>query len=160
TWTRAHVRSFHVIELAALDPSALDADDRALAAVPAHGWEALSRGDHVVLGPASLLVAEQGPLGLAKLRIYRRDVWDSFSRGSSLALVRRGSSALCAQPASPELCWEPRTPAERHRSAFLVWTMSSAALVVFASLVLGFAYVAERRRAHSDRIHVLRTLTH
>jgi signal transduction histidine kinase len=159
-WTRAHLRSFHVIELAALEPAALDADDRALAALTAHAWEALGRGDHLVLDKGSLLIAEQGALGPAKLRFYPRDQWEAFSRESSLALVPRAASALCAQPASPELCWEPRTSAERHRPVFLAWTTSSAAIVVFASLALGFAYVAERRRAHSDRIHVLRTLTH
>lgn len=159
-WARAHVRAFHVLELSALDPSALDAADLALSEIPASAWEGLARGDHVVLTRASLLIANHGPLGLAKLRVVPLATWEAFSRGAALALVPRGPIGACAQPASPDLCWEPRTPAERHRSALLACTVSSAVVAFGALSVLAFAYVGERRRLHRDRIHVLRTLTH
>lgn len=159
-WTRAHTRAFHVLELGALVPAALDASDRALASISAHGWEAITRGDRLVLTPASLVVAERGSLGLTKVRVHPRASWDAFVKDAPVALVERSPSALCVRPASPELCWEPRTAAERHRPALLLGTSASAALVVGASFVLGFAYVGERRRVHADRIHVLRTLTH
>lgn len=158
--SRTDARSLHVLELAALDQASLDPVDRALAAIPVHAWEALTRGDRLVSTTSSLLVAEHGPLGLAKLHIHPRSAWDGFARNAPVALVPRGESALCPQRASPELCWEPRTSADRHRPALLAWTTSSAVLVVGASLALGVAYVGERRRLHRDRIHVLRTLTH
>ena len=118
------------------------------------------RGDRIVLTDASLLVAERGSLGLTTLRVYPRAAWESFARGAPLAQAARSPAALCVRPASPELCWEPRAAADRHRPALLFGTGASAALVVCASLALGFAYVGERRRLHGDRIHVLRTLTH
>ena len=159
-WMRTHVRSFHVLELSALDPSALDAADKALSVIPISAWEALARGDHVVITPASLLIANHGPLGLAKLRVVPLAAWEAFSRGAAHALVPRGPTASCSQPASPDLCWEPRTQAERHRSSFFAWTTSSAVVALGALSVLAFAYVGERRRLHRDRVHVLRTLTH
>ena len=159
-WTRAHARSFHVLELAALEPAPLEPPERALAALDARAWEALARGDRLVLTASSLLVAEHGPLGLAKVRVHSRATWESFSHDAALALRPRGRSSICAQPASLELCWETRTAAERHRPAFFAWTTSSAAVVLGASFVLAFAYAGERRRLNADRIHVLRTLTH
>ncbi len=164
-WARAHARAFHVLELAALDASSLEPADRALAAISAGDWEALTRGDRLVLGGNELIVAEHGSLGLTKLRVHPRAAWDSFAQGAPLALVPRAGgasppSALCARPASAALCWETRTMADRHRPALLFGTGASAMLVAIASLALGFAYVGERRRIHGDRIHVLRTLTH
>lgn len=159
-WARAHVRSFHVLELAALDVASLDRDDRALASIPSEAWESLTRGDRVVLTRGSLLVAEHGSLGLTKLRVYPRRAWETFVRAAPFALAPRATSALCARPASQDLCWEPRSVADRHRPALLFGTGASAALVLAASFALGFAYIGERRRIHGDRIHVLRTLTH
>ncbi|MEA2751388.1 MAG: hypothetical protein QOI41_5531, partial [Myxococcales bacterium] len=159
-WIREHARSFHVLELAALDEAALDPADRALAALPSSAWESLTRGDRLVMTASSLVVAEHGPLGLASLRIHPRAAWESFARKRSLALVARGRSALCAHPASSELCWETLTSAERNRSALVAWTTGSALLVFAAAIAVAIVYVAERRRMHADRIHVLRTLTH
>ena len=159
-WAHAHTRSFHVLELGALEPEALDAPDRTLATIPSHAWEGLTRGDRLVLTDAALIVADRGSLGLTKLRVYPRTAWDAFANGVPFALVARSPSALCTRPASPELCWEPRTAADRHRPALLFGTVASASLVVCASFALGFATMGERRRLHGDRIHVLRTLTH
>jgi signal transduction histidine kinase len=149
-----------VIELGALDPATLEPADRVLASIPASAWEGLTRGDRIVLTASSLVVADRGSLGLTTLRVYPRSAWESFARDASLALAARSPAALCVRPASPDLCWEPRSAADRHRPALLLGTSASAALVVGASLALGFAYVGERRRLHADRIHVLRTLTH
>jgi signal transduction histidine kinase len=159
-WIRSHARSFHVLELVTLDQSALEAEDRALASLPPQAWDSLARGDRLLSTPTSLVVAEHGPLGLAALRIYPRAAWESFARRRSLALVARGRSALCAHPASSELCWETLTSGERNRTAFMAWTMSSALLVLAASIAVTGFYLGERRRIHADRIHVLRTLTH
>jgi signal transduction histidine kinase len=159
-WTRAHVGSFHVLELAALDQAALDPDDRALAALPSHAWESLAHGDRLVLTADALVMADHGPLGLASLRIAPRAAWEPFARRRSLALVARGRSALCGHRASPELCWETVTSAERNRGVLVAWTTASALLVFAASLAVVVTYIIERRRMHADRIHVLRTLTH
>ncbi len=161
-WVRAHARSFHVLELASLVASdrVLDASDRALATLPPRAWQALARGDRLVLTASALVVAEQGPLGVASLRIYPRKPWDAFARRRSLVLSARGRSSLCAHPASSELCWETLSAAEQHRSLLVAWTTTSALLVVAASIAVASFYVGERRRIHADRIHVLRTLTH
>jgi signal transduction histidine kinase len=159
-WSPTHVRAFHVLELAALRPADLEPGDRALAAIGVPGWEALTRGDRLVLTSSALVVAERGPFGLAKLRVYPRAAWDAFSDRSAIALVPRTPPALCTWPASTELCWQPRSSADRHRAALLVSTVGSASLVVLASIALVIAFGSERRRAHADRIHVLRTLTH
>ncbi len=159
-WIEKHAGSFHVLELAALDPAILDADQRALAAVPALSWRDLLRGDAVVLTEATLLVAERTPLGLARLRVYARPTWEAFARRAGGALSPRTPTSFCARPASPALCWKALSPAERDGPRLFGATMASAALVVAASLALGIAYLGERRRAHRDRIHVLRTLTH
>jgi signal transduction histidine kinase len=159
-WTREHARSFHVLELAALEEGALDGSDRLLATIPSRAWEALVRGDRIVLTPSSLLVAEHGPLGLAKLHVYSRAAWDAFVGRGPIALAERVPSALCARPASPDLCWQPRSTADRQRPALMFGTGASAAFVAIASLTVGLAFFKERRRLHADRIHVLRTLTH
>ncbi len=158
SWSVTHARSFHVLELASLGPE-LEPTDRALA-VDLAGWEALTRGDRLVLMPSALIVADHGTFGLAKVRVYPRAAWDAFAERAAIALLPRKPSELCAWPASPDLCWQPRTPADRHRSALLASTFGSAAFVGLASVALVIAYVRERRRVHADRIHVLRTLTH
>jgi signal transduction histidine kinase len=157
---RRHARAFHVLELAALDPAALTPEERALGALPRRAWEALARGDRLILTTGALVLAAYGPLGLAGVRVYRRADWEAFSRRAAVALAPRRSSAVCAQPASPDLCWEPVPAARRHRSILTAGTAGSAALATIASIALGIAVVRERRRAHTDRIHVLRTLTH
>jgi signal transduction histidine kinase len=159
-WIHAHARSFHVLELATLDAAALDGPGRALAALPAHAWESLTRGDRLVLTSSSLVVAEHGPLGLTTLRTYPRRAWDELARRRSVALVPRVGSALCARPASSELCWQTLSSAERNSAALTAFTAASATLVVAAMLALAAIYVRDRRRSHADRIHVLRTLTH
>ena len=159
-WIRAHARSFHVLELATIDPSVLDPGDRALAGLSPEAWESLARGDHLVSTPGSLVVAEHGPLGLASLRIHPRGAWEAFATRRSLALVARGSSSMCAHPASPALCWETITAVQRHRDVLVAWTTGSTMLVVVASIAVASLYLRERRRIHADRIHVLRTLTH
>lgn len=159
-WARAHARSFHVLELATLDPASLDAPERALASLPSHAWELLARGDRVIVTPSSLVVAEHGLVGLAAIRLHSRAAWEAHSRRRSAVLVPRTASSLCARPASSELCWEALSTGERHRTALTAFTSGSALLVVASSLALAAAYVRERRRAHADRIHVLRTLTH
>lgn len=159
-WIGEHAASFHVLELGALDPASLDADQRALAAIPALAWRDLLRGDAVVLTEDTLLVAERTPLGLSRLRAYERPTWEAFARRASVVLGPRTPGSLCAQPASPALCWEAVAPAKRDGPRLFAATMVSAALVVAAALALALAYLGERRRAHRDRIHVLRTLTH
>jgi signal transduction histidine kinase len=159
-WAHAHARSFHVLELATLDPSALDPADRSLAALPARTWEALARGDRLILTPDQLVIAAHGAVGLTALRLYPRRAWETFAHRRSVALVFRGPSAACARPASSELCWSSISRDERNRPALLAGTIASASLVVLASFALGAAYFVERRRMHADRIHVLRTLTH
>jgi signal transduction histidine kinase len=77
-----------------------------------------------------------------------------------MALTPRRASTVCARPASPDLCWEPISSAQRRRGWLVLATTASASLTALASIALGAAYLRERRRAHRDRIHVLRTLTH
>lgn len=153
-------KNFHVLELASLDRASLTPAERALAELPAQGWQALTRGDDVVLTGASLVMAEHGPLGLAKVRVHDRQVWEAFARRAGAALVPRASSMSCARPASPNLCWEPLSLSARFRTARTFTTAASTALLAVASLAVLFVLTRERRRAHSDRIHVLRTLTH
>lgn len=159
-YARAHVRSLHVLELAALAPEVLDRGDRALASIPVSGWQALARGDRIVLTPQSLVVAEHGQLGLARLRFHARSRWEARARESAIAIAPRSNGDACLRPASADLCWRSLTPVERHRTGLLAATSASAGLAVLASLALALAYIAERRRMHADRIHVLRTLTH
>lgn len=159
-FVRAHARSFHVLELARLDPTALDDSDRALASLPASAWASFTRGDRLVLTPTTLVVAEHGPLGLAKLRVYAREAWEQHAARRSLVLRPRGPATSCLHPASTDLCWHPVTTEERHRPLLRAGTLVSALLVTLATFALGGVYLVERRRIHADRIHVLRTLTH
>jgi signal transduction histidine kinase len=92
--------------------------------------------------------------------MFDRRAFEELARRSSLALVVREPTALCARPASSGLCWQDVTSAERHRGALAAATGTSAAVVVLAALALVLAYRRERMRAHADRLHVLRTLTH
>jgi signal transduction histidine kinase len=152
-----NAHDMHVLELASVDGGLLDADERTLAEVPPPAWEALSRGDRVVLTPAALVVASYAPLGLARLRVYPRRAWDTFAARAHVGLVHTNASgAICARPASPELCWRTVPATERDRSALALSSVGTT--VSFAALVV--AYVRDRRRLHRDRIHVLRTLTH
>jgi signal transduction histidine kinase len=156
----ADVRGLHVVELASAPAAMLDADGRALGTVTLPEWEALSRGDRLVLGRNGLLVADHGSFGIARLRMFDRSAFETLARRSSLALVPREPHAFCALPASSALCWQPVTTAERHRGALAAATTTSAILVVLAAIGLALAYRRERQRAHADRLHILRTLTH
>lgn len=160
SYAKAHVRSLHVLELAALDPTLLDREDRALASIPASGWQALARGDRILLLPRLLVVAERGQLGLSTLRFHSRAAWDDLARATSVAIAPRKVGEACARPATPDLCWRSLTPMERHREGILAAIVGSGGLALLASVALAIAYVGERRRVHADRIHVLRTLTH
>ena len=157
---RDHEGAFHVLELASLDPEALSPDRRALAAIPAAAWGALLRGDSLVFTPDSLVAADHGPFGLARLRIYRREQWADFAQGASVALAPRPASASCARRASPDLCWEAPSLSPQRRKALVFLTIASALVSLAAALVMVILSIRDRRRAHQDRIHVLRTLTH
>ncbi len=159
-WIQGHLRAFHVNELASLEPSMLAADDRALGSLPAETWASLGRGDGLDLTDRSLVVAEHGALGLARLRVYAARDWAEFARRSSIALVPRREAEVCAQPASGTLCWQPLSFAEHHRRALVASTLGSAMTAVGAAIAMVVAQVHQRRRAHLDRVHVLRTLTH
>lgn len=153
-------RGLHVIELAAAPAASLDAEGRALATIPPAAWETLARGDRIVLTKGTVIVAQHGPFGIARLRSFDRREFERRALRSSLALVRRAPSATCARPASSELCWEPVTTADRHRGTLAAITTASASITVFAALALAIAWRNEKRRANADRLHVFRTLTH
>lgn len=159
-FARAHVRSFHVLELAGLPSSDLDAEDRMLGALGLRAWEAITRGDRVAVTPTSFVVVEPGPLGVARLRIHERSLVDDVARASGVALAPRGRGEVCSRPAAPDLCLRAIPPAERQRRGLLLATTASGGIAALASLALALAYIRERRRVHADRIHVLRTLTH
>jgi signal transduction histidine kinase len=144
-------RGLHVLELTAPDP---------LANIPSSGWDALTRGDRMILTKTSLVIADRGPFGMTRLRWFDRAPFEERARRSSLALVRRAPSATCARPASSELCWESVTSAERHRGALATTTTAAASVALFAAIGLALAWRNERRRVNADRLHVLRTLTH
>jgi signal transduction histidine kinase len=141
-------RTLHVLELTEPEPAALGS----------RAWDAIAKGDRIVLLPSSLVLVDHGPLGLTKIRIYTREDWDRVARAASLALVPRGSG--CASPASSALCFQPLSSLDRHRDSLARATTAGAALAVATAIALAIAYAAERRRVHADRIHVLRTLTH
>ncbi len=136
-WTK-----LHVLELAGADTP--------LARLRSREWLALLRGDRIVLTNDRIVIAERGPLGLGKLRFHDRAAWNG-----PFALVPR-SSRPCARPASTLLCWEATPRRALPRSM----TGGAAALAIASVVVLGFAFVRERRRAALDRLHLLRTLTH
>ena len=159
-WVTSHLRAFHVLELAALDPAALDAQGRALAEISASDWESLARGDRLLLTARSLVVAEHGPFGVERLRIHPRSAWDQLARSRALVLVQRPRGGACSRPAASELCWETLTGRGGLRPWLGAITVTSAALVVATTFALGAGQLRERRRHHADRIHVLRTLTH
>ncbi|MGZ3449403.1 MAG: sensor histidine kinase [Polyangiales bacterium] len=145
-WTK-----LHVLEIA---QSGADTEEaRALAGLGSREWLGLLRGDRLVQTSDRIVTAERGPLGLARLRFHRRDAW-----AGPLVLIPR-STAPCARPASSLLCWEataPRRFAALQRSI----TGLAAAIATASVIVLGLAFVRERRRAALDRMHLLRTLTH
>ena len=159
-WVGSRLRSFHVLELAALDPAALDAPSRALVEIPAGGWESPARGDRLVLTPRSVVVAEHGAFGVDRLRVHPRAAWEQLARSRALGLVMRPRSGACPRPAASELCRETITDHSAARAWLGAVTVASTALVVAATFALGAGRVRERRRHHADRIHVLRTLTH
>lgn len=150
----------HVVELAHAPPAMLDRDAAALAAISPAGWQALARGDRLVLERGAVLVADQGAFGLARVRSFDRRAFDAEARRASLALVPRQEHAFCTHPASPGLCWENVTRAERHRALLGGATAGSAGLALVAAATLVIGLRRERQRAHADRLHVLRTLTH
>jgi signal transduction histidine kinase len=153
-------RDVHVLELSALDRALLSGEERVLADLPPASWTSLSRGDNVVLTPTALAIAEQGPLGLSRLRIHPRGAWEQHLRRVGLSLAERSPSATCARPASPDLCWEPLPMSARHASIRAATMMGTLALLAGSALALAWTVMRERRRAHADRLHVLRTLTH
>ncbi|HVH45990.1 MAG TPA: HAMP domain-containing sensor histidine kinase, partial [Labilithrix sp.] len=123
-------------------------------------WEAVRHGDRLVLSPFSLVLVDQGPLGVEKLRLYERRDWDRASRGASLALVPRLANMSCVRPAASGLCWQATSAVDRHRDALVIATSTSAVVAILAGVALAVAYARERRRTHADRVHMLRTLTH
>ncbi|MFO0555188.1 MAG: HAMP domain-containing sensor histidine kinase [Polyangiaceae bacterium] len=155
----SHAGAMHVLELAAVDPTLLDAEERALARLPRAAWEGLARGDSLVLTARVLVLAERNEIGIERLRIYDREAWDAFSRTAALALVSE-PSATCARPASSAACWEPRTLASRRAPALVAWSLSSATLFVIAVVLLALRLRRDRARLREDRLFVLRTLTH
>jgi signal transduction histidine kinase len=143
-------KTFHVLELAQL--GAKNEDARALASLGSREWLGLSRGDRMVLLRDRFVIAERGPLGLSRLRFY-----GGWGEGP-LALAAR-STLPCARPASSLLCWEPTAP-RRDKAWQRLVTGIAAAIAAASAIVLGIAFVRERRRAALDRMHLLRTLTH
>src|SRR5262249_24803423 len=131
-----------------------------LAAIPALAWAALTRGDSVVLTKSSLLVADNGPFGLTRLRVYPAAAWNAFSRQAGIALAPRRQATTCERPASSALCWQPLSAAERYGVLARGLNIGGAVLTTLASIALGVTYLRERRRAERNRLHVLRTLTH
>jgi signal transduction histidine kinase len=158
-WLRAHLRSFHVLELGALDPALLDDEDRALASLEPSAWRAIEAGDRLVLAAKWLVVVERGPFGPARLRFHRRSDWDRFSAGGPLVLAPRGSS-WCAEEASSTLCWRSLPVAPRDRLVFRVTASIGALLIVLGAAVLAIALVRARRAAEAERVFLLRALTH
>ena len=154
----AHVRFFHVLELASLGAASLDPESRALAEVPASSWEAIARGDRLLMTPRLLVVAQQGPFGVDRLRIHPRGVWEALAASHGLTLAARSRTTACSRPASPELCWETTPERDGHRARLRDATLASGALVLGATFALGAGRVRERQRHHADRIHALRTL--
>ena len=149
-----HWKLFHVLELASI--GANDDAARALAGLGSREWLGLSRGDRMILATDRLVVAERGPMGVTQLRFHARDAW--ARRVGALALTPR-SALPCARPASSLLCWEATAP--RRVAAWQRAITAFAAAIALASVVvLGVAFVRERRRAALDRLHLIRTLTH
>jgi signal transduction histidine kinase len=140
-----------VLEIGAGDP---------LGAIPSSGGEALARGDRIFLARTSLVIADRGAFGIARIRTFDRPTFEERARRASLALVPRSPSGTCARPASSELCWETVTSAERHRGALAAFTTATGGVTLFAALGLAIAWRNARRRLNADRLHVLRTLTH
>lgn len=153
-------RDFHVLELSELDRTVLSPDDRALADLPATAWTALMRGDTIVLTHTALAIAEQGSLGLSRLHIHARSAWDRHALRYGVLLTERAPAATCERPGSPDLCWEPLAVSTRFASLRTVTTTTSLVLLAAGAIVLAVTVMRERRRAHTERIHVLRTLTH
>jgi signal transduction histidine kinase len=153
-------KSLHVLELAQLAQSSANvaADEaRALAALGSREWLGLQRGDRVVLTSDHLVTAERGPLELARLRFHARTTWERRN-GGAFTLVPRAARP-CARAASSLLCWEPTV--KRRAGVWQRFVSGFAAATAFASVVvLGVAFARERRRAATDRLHLLRTLTH
>jgi signal transduction histidine kinase len=151
----------HVLELGAFArEGGLDADARALGELPAAAWEALTRGDDVVLTAGALVLAEHGPHGVERVRIHDRSTWESSADRAGLALVARGSTAVCDRPASPDLCWQPVRVPRTRRHLLAGSTIFAGALFAGSLAALLLGYTRDRRRMHLDRVHVLRTLTH
>jgi len=153
-------RSLHVVELASAPPAILDDDGRALSVIAPRVWEAIGRGERLVVSRDHVVLADHGAFGLARVRVFERRAFDKTARRFSLALVDREPQALCTRPASSTLCWQSVTSAEQHRGALMATTVASATAAALAALVLAVAVRRERQRAHADRLHVLRTLTH
>jgi signal transduction histidine kinase len=154
------VRDYHVLELAALDRSLLSPEERVLAGVSPEAWRSLLRGDTVVLMPSALAVAEQTSLGLSRLRIHPRIAWEQHARRLGVSLALRSPSTTCAHPASPDLCWEALPMSVRYATLRTATTIGTFMVFAGSALALVWTVMRERRRAHADRLHVLRTLTH
>jgi signal transduction histidine kinase len=159
-WITAHANAFHVSELAALDPKALPADYRALARISFPAWVALARGDLVMLDHASFVVSEPGALGLGTVRVHRADEWKEFARRWSIDLGVRTANAICDRPASPDFCWVAVPASERHRGLLVASTVFSLLLLVGSAATISVLWLRERARARTDRIEILRLLTH
>jgi signal transduction histidine kinase len=157
---RAHARGVHVTEIGSLDAAAFSPAERALGGLPEATWEALTRGDAIAISRASLVVAEHGPFGLARVRLYPRRAWDAAARAAGVRLTARASDGACDHAATPDLCWEPAADDAGRRGVLAAITVASAGATALSILALALGYARERRRMHLDRIHVLRTLTH
>lgn len=155
-----HSRSFHVLELGMLDAALLDPESLALRSLGPHEWDAIARGDRLVLSATHLVLVDRGVAGAARLRIYPRRDWERAQRRASLSLVPQSSNVVCSRPASSRLCWQGMSSVDRNRDLLVLVTSVSAVVVILAAAGLALAYIAERRRMHADRIHVFRTLTH
>lgn len=151
------VRALHLLELPTIDVGALDAEAATLAALGVRALTDLGRGERLALTKTSFVYVDDVG-GARRIGILPRSVFERHAEAASLALRPRVGE--CHRPASATLCWEPVPRAERHRTAMIVATSASGALAVASGIGLLAALARERRRAHADRVLILRTLTH
>ena len=138
------------------DENGLHMLERTTLGLTARDLVAIGRGDSLVLSTNALVVVETSERE-QRLFFYDRDDWERETRSAAVGLETRAPGGFCSAPASPSLCWtrmDPRRPWVEKA------TMGSVVVAALAGLLLGFAFVQERRRAAADRLHVFRTLTH
>lgn len=154
---RTDVLAFHVLELSALRDF-LSGDARLLSELDARGWDGIRKGDRLVLGKESLIRVVHDASGIESLRFLSLRAWEASREASQVSLVPKDSDRACVRPASSLLCWQgvPSTGSRALSAA----VGASAVLALSSALGLLLLTVRERRNAHADRMHVLRTLTH